>query len=341
MPCAISRATYVSVRPRADRIVAVASPGRAPARFDLDALSGKRSGDWRDYPRGVLLELRAAGLELCGADFEVTSDVPIGAGLSSSASFEIAAGLAALAVCGEQMEPLHLAQLAQRAEIRHVGTRCGIMDQFAATFATAGHALFLDTRTLQFETLALPEDACIAICNTMVKHQLASGEYNARREECERAVRLLQQRYPEIRELRDVSEAQLLDARALLDAAAFDRALHVVTENERVLRAAEALRSGDLRTFGDLMNASHESLRTRFAVSCPELDTMAELARELPGVYGARMTGGGFGGCTVNLVQARHAAEFRERIAREYAKRTGIDPEIYDGTPSDGARIEP
>jgi galactokinase len=341
LPCAIARATRVSVQRRADRGVTFLSEGRAPARFDLDALPRQPSHDWRDYARGVLLELRAAGLPLCGADLEIAGDVPIGAGLSSSASFEIATALAMLAICNAAMEPLELAKLAQRAEIRHAGMRCGIMDQFAVTFGSAGHALFLDTRTLEFEAIPVPRGAAIVICNTMIKHKLAAGEYNARRRECERAVALLQQRYPEIRELRDVSEEQLLDARDLLDATAFQRALHVVTENDRVVRAADALRENDLEGFGALMNASHESLRSRYEVSCEELDIMVDLAREIPGVFGARMTGGGFGGCTVNLVESARISKFRESIARSYEALTGIRPEIYDGTPSAGASIQP
>lgn len=340
MPCAIARATRVVAYERSDRRVSVVSEGRAQVTFDLDAIPEHRSGDWRDYARGVLLELQASGVTLHGADLRVTSDVPIGAGLSSSASFEIATALAMLALSHAEMNPLALAKLGQRAEIRHVGARVGIMDQFAVTFGKAGHALLLDTRTLQFQPIPVPNSAAIVICNTMVKHDLASGEYNARRSECERAVMLLQQRYPDVRELRDVSEAQLLEARELLDETAFNRALHVVRENARVLEAAQALRDDDLHAFGALMNASHESLRTRYAVSSEELDTMVDLARALPGVYGARMTGGGFGGCTVNLVKREHAADFGKRIAQAYEERTGIRPEIYDGTPSAGASVQ-
>jgi galactokinase len=287
-----------------------------------------------------LLELRAAGVTLRAANMRITGTLPPGAGLSSSASFEIAVALAALALAGVQMKPLNLAKLAQRAEVEHAGTRCGIMDQFAVTHGVKGHALFLDTRSLQCEPLPVPKSAAVVICNTMVEHELSAGEYNTRRRECEQAVAQLRRRYPGVTQLRDVNEVQLHEARFLLGDTLFDRALHVVTENRRVVEAARALRSRNLQEFGALMNQSHESLRTRYAVSCAELDTMVSLAQELPGVYGSRMTGGGFGGCTVTLVQSQHGDEFRERIAHAYLEETGIVPEIYDGSPAAGAAVQ-
>jgi galactokinase len=340
MPCAVPYYTDVEAVERDGSTIRLESASCGPAAFEIDALRETRSRDWRDYARGIFIELRAAGVLLRGAEMRVSGTLPLGAGLSSSASFEIAVALAALALSGVQMKPRHLVKLAQRAEAEHTGTQCGIMDQFAVTFGVKGHALFLDTRSLQCEPIPVPKSAAVVICNTMVKHELAAGEYNARRRECEQAVAHLRRRYPDVMQLRDVTEAQLHEARFLLDETLFNRALHVVTENRRVVEAARALRSSNLQQFGALMNESHESLRTRYAVSCAELDTMVQLARELPGVYGSRMTGGGFGGCTVTLVRAEDADEFRERIAGAYHQKTGIVPEIYDGFPAAGAAVQ-
>lgn len=334
LPCAIAYDTSVFASPRGDRMLTVRSRLGEPAAFDLDRLPLERRGAWSDYARGMLIELRHAGIDLRGGDLRVTGTVPLGAGLSSSASFEVAVGLALLALAHAQMKPLELARLAQRAEIEHVGTRCGIMDQFTVLFAKAGHVMLLDTRTLDFEAIPLPPGIAIVICNTMVRHDLASSHYNERRAECERAAHLLN-----VRALRDVSMEQLLHARSRLTPQLFARARHVISENGRVLEAASALRAGDLERLGSLLYASHESLRTDYAVSCPELDAMVEIARTHSATIGARMTGGGFGGCTVNVVRAESAGEFRMYMATEYRLRTGIVPEIYDGTPSAGACV--
>jgi galactokinase len=339
LPCAIAYETRVAASERSDRIVSVQSRFDDSASFEIDRLPVQQLGLWSDYVRGVLIELRESHVDLPGADLRVTGSVPLGAGLSSSASFQIAVALAMLALADAPMNRAELARLAQRAEMRHAGTQCGIMDQFAVLFARQGHALFLDTRTLQFDLVPVPPQAAIVICNTMVKHELAVGAYNERRAQCEQSVALLRERYPEIRALRDVTPEQLRQASALLPPLILARARHVVTENERVLQAVHALRAGDLRSFGALMYASHESLQSDYAVSAPELDTMVALAKAFDGTIGARMTGGGFGGCTVNLVHAARAGEFRSYIARAYERETGIAPEIYDGTPSAGASV--
>lgn len=279
-------------------------------------------------------------MTLPGFDARITHTVPIGVGLSSSASFEIAFALAVLALTRLDMPALQLAALAQRAESRHTGTACGIMDQFAAVFGEAGKALFLDTRSLRFEALAIPDSIAILLCNTMVKHRLAEGAYNERRRQCEEAAAVLREDDPSIGQLRDATERHVRDARSRLGAILYDRALHVVTENARVQAAAAALREGDAGRLGSLMNASHESLRDRFAVSCAELDDIVTFARALPGVYGARMTGGGFGGCTVNAVARECADDFRAGISRAYHAKYGVIPEIYDGTPAGGAFVE-
>lgn len=339
LPCAIACETVATAIERGDRVVSVQSRFDDSASFELDRLPSQRLGLWGDYVRGVLIELRESGIDLPGANLRVTGSVPLGAGLSSSASFEIAVALAMLALADAPMNMVELAQLAQRAESRHAGTKCGIMDQFAVLFGRQGHALLLDTRTLQFELVPFPAQAAIVICNTMVKHELAAGAYNERRAQCEQSVHLLRERYPKVRALRDVTLQQLQQASALLPPLLLARARHVVTENARVLRAVQALRAGDLPAFGALMYASHESLHSDYEVSAPELDTMVALAEAFDGTIGARMTGGGFGGCTVNLVHAPRTGEFRAYIAAAYERETGIVPEIYDGSPSAGASV--
>lgn len=338
LPCAIACDTRVSATARSDRSLRVHSLGEE-AIFDVDRLPRERSGSWSDYPRGVLLELHGAGINFPGADLRVRATVPIGAGLSSSASFEIAIALAILALADAHMEPVDLAKLAQRAETQHVGIQSGIMDQFTALFAREGDAMLLDTRTLEFDLLPIPPEAAIVICNTMVKHELAASAYNERRRQCEESVRILQQRYPQVRALRDVTIEQLHESQDLLPPLLFARARHVVTENARVVQAVEELREGNLSRVGALMYASHESLRTDYEVSSTELDTLVELARHFDGTIGARMTGGGFGGCSVNLVHGDRADDFRSYIIAAYERESGITPQTYDGTPSAGARI--
>ncbi len=312
----------------------------ASTAFDLTELPATRAGDWSDYPRGILCELQAAKIELPGADLVVTSDIPAGAGLSSSASFEVALALAMLRLGDALLPRLTIARLAQRAEVDYAGTRSGIMDQFVVLFGAKDCALLLDTRSLTFELVKIPADARIVICNTMVSRELAGGAYNQRRDECEQVVEALRRWYPEIHSLRDVTEEQLTRHAGELSPLLLRRARHVVTENARVVAAAARLAAGDLAAFGTLMDASHASLRDDYEVSCAQLDAMVEIARACEGVYGARMTGGGFGGCTVNLVAAEFVPAFYARVPEAYRARTGIAPELYDGTPAAGATYE-
>jgi galactokinase len=339
LPAAIGYFTTVRARWRNDRIVEIRSEAFGEqATFDLDRIPLTRLGDWRDYARGVLVEFAQLGIALCGARIDVSATLPLGAGLSSSASFEIAIALAMLAGAKATMDRTELAQLAQRSEHEHVGIRSGIMDQFVVLHARAGHALLLDTRSLAFEHVPVPNNAAIVVANTMVKHALAAGEYNARRHECEAGVAVLQRRYPGVRALRDASLAMLEACRAELPDIVYRRCRHVITENQRVLDAVRALRTGELRQLGERMNESHESLANDYDVSCAELNVMVRIARSL-GAYGARMTGGGFGGCTISLIDAERASEFREALARAYARETGIVPQLYDGTPVAGAAM--
>jgi galactokinase len=285
----------------------------------------------------VFRELQQANAYELGADVLVHGEVPMGAGLSSSAAIEVATGFAALRSVSAPVDRKQLALLCQRAENRFVGTQSGIMDQFISCHGKQGHALMLDCRSLEYRLLPIPDSARVVICNTMVKHELSGGEYNQRRAECEQGVKLLSASLPGIRALRDVSVAQFEPLASSLPEVIRRRCRHVISEDERVEQAAEALESGDLTRFGVLMGESHRSLRDDYEVSCRELDIMVELANKLPGVYGARMTGGGFGGCTVNLVEASATEAFVTAIAQSYEQATGVKPEIYVSEAAEGA----
>jgi galactokinase len=261
----------------------------------------------------------------------------MGSGLSSSAAIEVATALALAEHSGATPDRLQLARLCRKAENEFVGARVGIMDQFVSLHGQKDHALLLDCRALSFESLLIPDSVKLVISNTMVKHEHASGEYNRRRADCEEAVRRLATVLPGIRALRDVSLAQLEKHRDLLTDVIYKRALHIVSEDARVLDSAQALRAGDIDRFGRRMAESHRSLRDLYEVSCRELDLMVDLAYQQKGVYGARMTGGGFGGSTINLVDMSHAGEFKEKLAKAYQKETGLVPQIYICKPAEGA----
>lgn len=343
MPAAIDFHTWVAVARRDDRSVVVHSEEcKETAQFNLNEIDAASEHHWLDYVRGVALQLKAAGYALQGCNLVILSNVPMGAGLSSSAALEVASALALIHAGGCSLEDTaasrtNLAKLCQRAENETVGARVGIMDQFASIHGRAEHALLLDCRSLEFELLALPDDVSLVICNTMVKHSHASGEYNARRSQCEEGVRRLAATLPGIRALRDVSEDQLEQHKTDLPETIFRRCRHVIAENARTLCAATALRSGEIGKFGELMYDSHRSLRDDYEVSCAELDVMVELASSFKGTYGARMTGGGFGGCTLNLVEKARVEDFKSDISRSYEKKTGIRPEIYVSSAADGA----
>ena len=338
MPAAIGFYTYVGTRPRDDRKLFVHSVNfEETEEFDLDAISGGPAGRWSDYVRGVAAILELQGHRLSGANLVIQGDVPIGAGLSSSAAIEVASAFALLANSGIELDRLQIALACQQAEHRFAGAKCGIMDQFVSCFGEAKHALRLDCRSLDYESLKIADKVRIVICNTGVKHELAGGEYNLRRADCEDGVRYLKKHLPDIRALRDVNLQELEYCASAMPETMFRRCRHVVTENERVLSATEALESGDLHRFGELMAESHRSLRDDYQVSCKELDIMVKLAEACRGVYGARMTGGGFGGCTVNLVEADAARRFKHTIEEGYRRATGVQPEIYICTAAKGA----
>jgi galactokinase len=339
MPAALGFFTQVAIAARNDGKISIRSSDFAgDYEFDSDHLPAQRLGTWGDYVLGIAVTLQQAGHRIRGANLMVEGGVPIGSGLSSSAAVEVATALALLSLNHEQVPLRDVARFCQKSENEFVGARVGIMDQFVSCMGKAGHAFFLDCRSLEFNHVRLPAEIRLVICNTMVKHALASGSYNTRREECEEGVKALAKWDPQVRSLRDVSPA-LLDTHAKdMREVVGRRCQHVVRENQRVLDAADALRAGDLEKVGRLMRESHRSLRDLYEVSCLELDIMVEAAEGLPGYCGGRMTGGGFGGCTVNLVRANEAGEFARQIALRYQQKTGIVPSVYVCSAEDGAQ---
>ena len=329
MPAALDRSCWVAAAPRGDGIVAVYSEDARGATEIHVAETPVRTGSWRDYPAGVVAMLREHGVPLTGADLLVKSDVPAGAGLSSSAALEVSVATALLDLAGSSLPPSVVARLCQRAENEIVGAHCGIMDQYVACHAQAGTALMLDCRAVEHRLIPLPDDIAIVACNSMVRHSIAAGEYNRRRQECAAAVAALATQHPHVTSLRDVTPALLEESRARLDDVLYRRARHVVTENARVEHLASALAGRHLPALAPLMAESHRSMRDDYEISCPEVDLLVEIAHEIDGVCGARLTGGGFGGCTVNLVQAAAVGGFVEQLSSQYRARTGIRPEVY------------
>lgn len=292
----------------------------------LELSSEAESTGWTNYVTGVVDELKKLGIEVPGAKIHFTSDVPIGAGLSSSAALEVSSALAMLAAAGRELSKLEIAQVCQQAEINAVGMRCGIMDQFISLHGRKDSAILLDCRTMQHRRVPIPDNVAIVVANTMVKHELAGSEYNLRRADCEEAARRMG--LASLRDANTPPERTDVISR---------RAHHVITENARVLAFVQALEQGDMLRARQLMEASHASLRDDYEVSCHGLDIMADAAKNIEGYIGARMTGGGFGGCTVNLVYAHHAPGFAEQLKAAYKQATGIDAEVYITRASEGA----
>jgi len=338
MPAALDLYTYVAVSPRPDRRLRVYSESMSETcDLDLDSIHPGRSGHWSDYVRGVAGVFESSGYRLRGADLAITTEVPLGSGLSSSAALEVSTAWALLNNSEIGIDRTTVAQMCQKAEHVYAEMRCGIMDQFISCHGRAGHALMLDCRSLDFQLVPIPAQVRLMVCNTMVKHEHASGGYNTRRRECEEGFHGLAQILPGIRALRDVTRGELEKHADCLNPVIYKRVRHVVTENDRVKEAVSALKAGDMSTFGKLMADSHRSLRDDYEVSTPALDLMVELANGQEGVYGARMTGGGFGGCTINLVDAAHAEEVQQRLERNYEAKTGLKPAILICEASDGA----
>jgi galactokinase len=340
LPMAIDRRTVVAASKRDDRKVVVSSKSFGKSdEFDLDRPGPKRRSSWLDYIEGTAQCLETHNVKLVGANLLVDSDVPSGAGLSSSAALEMSVALALASLAGaDNLTRVEMALAGQAAEHAYVGTMCGVMDQFIAALGETDHALLIDCRTLEAKPVPLALDgAVVVICDTGVKHELASSEYNRRRAECQRGVELLRQILPDVRALRDVSVTEFEEFGKRLADPVRKRCRHVVTENARTLAAVHALSQNDLVEFGHLMVASHRSLKDDYEVSCPELDVCVDVATSQPGVYGARMTGGGFGGCTVNLVKRDAVDAVSAALTREFARRYNRNPEIFTSRASQGA----
>ena len=338
LPTAINFSTWVTVTPRDDKRLEILSENfEERVTIDLDDSHVAPRGHWSDYPIGVAVILQKAGYTLRGAHLKIRGEVPIGSGLSSSAALEVATACALDANSDLQIDRVELAKICRRAENEFVGARVGIMDQFVSLLGKANKALLLDCRSLDYELLPMTAEAHVVVCDTMVKHELASSEYNQRREQCEAGVKHLAQKLSNVKALRDVTLEQLEEYGKNMPDVIYRRCRHVVSENARVLEAGEALTRDDLTKFGRLMYESHRSLRDDYEVSCKELDLMVELATKVDGVYGGRMTGGGFGGCTVNLVAREQVEDFKRVVAEGYANETKLNPEIFVCEPSDGA----
>jgi galactokinase len=329
LPAAVDRRLFLAARPRRDRLVRVhsVSLGRS-AELGLDALSPQDDERWVNYVAGVAHVLQGEGHNLVGLDILIDSEIPVGAGMSSSAAMEVAAGVAWRAICGLEIDDLRLALVCQRAEHTFVGVPCGIMDQFASLLSKPGHALFLDCRSLEYRHIALPwPDLRIVVADTGVRRELAASEYAVRRRQCEEAAAAMRRRFPQIEQLRD-ARIEHLDA-VRLDDALSKRARHVIEENQRVLDAVQAIGSRDLDGLARLLFESHRSLRDLYEVSCRELDILVDLAMEIPGVFGSRMMGAGFGGCTISLVDAGVLGDFEEKVRTRYRAATSIMPTIH------------
>ncbi|HVA00314.1 MAG TPA: galactokinase [Terriglobia bacterium] len=338
LPAAIDRAIEFAARRRGDRLVRVhALDFQDQVEFSLDAIQKDQAHPWSNYLRGVFKFLEAEGYRLQGADVVFGGNVPREAGLSSSAAVEVGTVALAMKLFGLHLEPLEVVRIARRAENEFVNVPCGIMDQFVCALGKRDHALFLDCRNLAYRHVPLRGNVKIAVCNSGVRRALASSEYEIRLEQCRQAVAQLRTTGLAVNSLREIDLADLEVASPVLTEVLLKRARHVISENQRVLEAVKVLEDGDLERFGKLMNASHESLRDDYEVSCQELDVLVDLALKQPGVLGARMTGAGFGGCTVNLVRTEAANSFADAVKAGYREVLGREAEVYICEASDGA----
>ena len=342
LPMAVDRTLAIAFQPVSQpRAELISLDFNQRASFSFDDMCPCEEMPWLNYPQGVAWALKEAGHSPGGLRGVVAGDVPLGAGLSSSAAFEVAAATAFCRAGGIELPGVETATLCQRAENEFVGMRCGIMDQYVSVFAAEGHALLIDCKTLEHRQVPLPNrDTTILVCDTGVKHELVATEYNTRRAECEEALRRLVEAEPDVRSFRDVTAEHVAKHATLLEGPLLKRARHVVSESQRVLDAVAALEADDAPTFGRLIDASHESLRDDFAVSCAELDTLVDLARHQAGTLGARMVGGGFGGCTVNLVRTEAVEAVRAAVTEGYQAATGREAATYVFRPAAGAAVE-
>src|SRR5208282_1972760 len=342
MPAAINFATLAGISPRTDGKIVVYSENLGEEKtFDASALPAKGSKHWSDYPMGVVSILTGEGHKIPAFSLSIWSDVPLSSGLSSSAALEVATALAVLSLVGASYPGPVLARLCQRAENEFVGANCGIMDQFISVNGKENHALLLDCRDLSYKLAPIPDHVALVIANTMVKHSVAGGDYPTRRRESEAACAVIASHRPGVPFLRDATLEDLDKWGHEMAPKSLLRARHVIGENQRTVAAEKALEKGDMAELGRLMAEAHKSYSQDFEGSCVEADAMVELAQDLPGLIGARLTGGGFGGCTINLVEQEHATAFAEALAGRYAAQTGIVPQIHLCHASGGAhRLE-
>ena len=337
LPMALELACFTAAAPNRDGILRIYSDNlRASREFKVTDLADlKPSRDWSDYVAGVAQKLVQAGYPVEGANLAIHSTVPVGSGLSSSAAIEVSTAYALLA--GRNMDKTAIARLCQSAERDFVGMPCGIMDQYVSAHGAEHSAVLIDCRSTTHDLVSLPQNVSIVAVNSMVKHELGGSAYRDRVRECGEAVAILAQKHPEVRSLRDVRPVDLEPYRNSIPEIPFRRARHVTTEDERVEAFKKASDRRDLATMGKLFVASHRSLQHDYEVSCEELDYLVDTAITMPFVYGARMTGGGFGGCTVNLVKPEATGEFADKISREYKQKYNLNPVIITCVPAAGA----
>ena len=343
LPIAIDRDMIAGFRPNGSKMVNLyAVEMNEGASFSLVDPKTDPAQPWMSYAVGVARVLTEHGHELNGIDAVLQSTVPVGSGLSSSAAFLVSIAMAYCNAAGISIERKALARMCQQAEIRYAGANVGIMDQYTALFGERDACIFLDCRSIEHETVPFTTDVVkVVVADTTIRHEIAAGEYNKRRATCEKGVELLKQHLPAIKSLRDVTPEDITDLASSLPEVVRKRVRHVVTENMRVQLAVEALKHHNFIQFGVYMEASHESLSRDYEVSCRELDVMVEIALGLKGTYGSRMTGGGFGGCTVSLVPAENADEFCKQLAAQYEERTSLKPNVYVCATAPSAEIIP
>src|SRR5450432_1899907 len=342
LPIAIQQRTRVAVAPRDDRVIVCHSMNlEEEQRISLDAPARAKTGSWIDYVEGMARTLANRGIPVGGAELLIASEVPLGAGLSSSASLELAVGLALCSLSGATPAALDLALVGHSVEHEYVGVQCGIMDQLICAVGRAGHALLIDCRSLEVTQVPIPPfEACIVVCDTRVRHRHADSPYNERRTECEQAVSLLQHAGIEIDSLSDLGIAQLATVERYLTPLLSRRVRHVVSENARTRGSVDALKRGHLPGLGRMMTGSHLSLRDDYEVSCQELDFVVELGTREPTVLGARMTGGGFGGAAILLVKSAGVDALTATLSARFSERFGVEPHLYVTEAADGMRAE-
>jgi galactokinase len=346
LPVAIDKSIKLSAQSRTDCVLNLhADDLQEQVKIDLDQLDDKcdTNGNllptWAQYPAGVAWSLKRSGFDVMGADCSFTSNIPIGAGLSSSAALEVAFGVLWQELGQWPMDRLTLARYCQAAEVEYVGVNCGLMDQFACANGLKDHVMLLDTWTLEFRAISMPMDAVIVIADSQVRHSLVTSAYNDRVKDCQLVLEAIQDKKPAVESLRDASMSDLAEIKSQMPLEAFKHASHVVSEMERVDQAIQCLENNDSRAFGELMFATHTSLRDLYEVSTPELDLLVEIAASFEGCYGARLTGAGFGGCTVNLVKNDKAQAFADYLSETYMEKSGKKAPVYITNASSSASV--